>query len=334
VSDWMLSVIIPVHNEEAVVETTWKRLRTVLSGISQLELIFVDDGSSDHSRSLLRDLAARDPQTKVLAFSRNFGHENAVSAGLQWCRGDAAVVIDADLQDPPELILEFVHLWQVGYDVVYGIRRQRSGESWVKRLTSRWFYRVLNYLSEVPIPLDVGDFRLMSRRVINTINAMPEGRRFVRGMVAWVGFKQVGIPFDRAPRSGGQSKYSLGRLWRLSWDAITGFSTVPVRMGSRLGMLLGTAGILWAIHIVVKKLLYPQSAIIGWSSIMSVILTLGGLQLILLGILGEYVGRILEQVRGRPLYIIDELTNIEGAERVVTWPSAAGRPTAAGEDHR
>lgn len=319
---WLLSVVVPVYNEEETVSLTFDKLETELGWVPRLEYVFVDDGSNDKSFAQLTEIAARNPKAKVVRLSRNFGHETAIAAGLRWARGDAVVLLDADLQDPPELIKQFVNLWLQGYDVVYGIRQTRAGEPWLKQQTSKLFYRTLARLSDVVIPMDVGDFRLMSRRVVEVLNSMPESRRFFRGMAAWVGFRQVGVPYHRRPRAAGKSHYSLGRLWRLSVDAIVGFSSQPLRWASRVGSLLGLAGILWATHIVIKKLLLPHSALIGWSSLMSVILVVGGLQLILVGLVGEYIASILEQVRSRPLFVVEQVLNAEDSGRLVMWPEA------------
>lgn len=332
-SIWSLTVVVPLYNEELSIETTWKQLLATLAWVPRLDFVFVDDGSSDRSFAILQRLSMTDRRLKVVRLSRNFGHETAIAAGLNWARGDAVVVLDADLQDPPEVVSEFVRLWQEGYDVVYGIRRTRSGEPWLKQQTSRLFYRTLARLSDVPIPKDVGDFRLMSRRVVEVLNAMPEGRRFFRGMAAWVGFRQVGVSYNRRPRAAGKTHYSMGRLWRLSVDAIVGFSSQPLRWGSRVGALLGLAGILWATHIVVKKLLYPHSALIGWSSLMAVILVVGGLQLLLMGLFGEYIASILEQVRGRPLFVVEEVLNADDAGRIVPLAETP-RPRSWREDAR
>jgi dolichol-phosphate mannosyltransferase len=275
----------------------------------QLEFIFIDDGSRDRTREILVQAAERDPRIKAVIFSRNFGHQTAVTAGVHMAKGDAVVLIDADLQDPPEVILTMVEKWQQGYDVAYGVRAERLGESRFKLLTAKWFYRLLNRISDVSIPLDTGDFRLMSRRVVDCLNSMPERDRFIRGMVSWVGFRQVGIPYTRVARFAGESKYPLSKMIRFSLDGILSFSTKPLRIAMTLGLLsslVALMGIVYALYIR----LFTHTWVEGWAGIFCSILFLGGVQLMAIGILGEYVGRIYAEGKRRPLYFIDEVVAV------------------------
>jgi len=307
VSPPLLSVVIPCYNEEEVIGDTVKRLKVFCSELVDLEaeLIFVDDGSLDQTHELLKGYAATDPRIKVIRFARNFGHQIAVTAGIDAASGDAIVLIDADLQDPPEVVHEMIAKWREGYDVVYGTRTERPGESAFKLATARGFYRLLNRLSDVPIPLDTGDFRLISRNVVRTLRAMPERDRFVRGMVSWVGFKQTSIPYRRAQRYAGESKYPLSKMLRFAVDGILSFSTKPLQMSVALGMLcalLALAGILYALAVR----LFTRNWVEGWTTVVIAVLFIGGVQLICVGILGEYIGRIYSEVKNRPLYVVQE----------------------------
>ncbi len=303
----LLSVIVPCFNEEEVIGETIRRLQAFCAGVWDLEveLIFVDDGSRDRTRDLLREFAHVDPRIKLLGFARNFGHQIAVSAGIDAASGDAVVLIDADLQDPPEVVHEMVAKWREGYDVVYGTRTERPGESAFKLATARGFYRLLNRLSDVPIPLDTGDFRLMSRRVVDTLKSMPERDRFVRGMVSWVGFRQTALPYRRAERFAGTSKYPLRKMLRFATDGILSFSIKPLQMSITLGVtaaFLSMLGIAYALFLRVFTDIWVE----GWTALMIAVLFIGGVQLICVGILGEYVGRIYNEVKRRPLYVVQE----------------------------
>jgi glycosyltransferase involved in cell wall biosynthesis len=307
VNTQLLSVVIPCYNEEEVIGETMKRLKAFCSEIVNLdvELIFVDDGSRDKTRELLKNYAAEDARIKLIGFARNFGHQIAVTAGIDAACGDAVVLIDADLQDPPEVIHEMIVKWREGYDVVYGTRTERQGESAFKIATARGFYRLLNRLSDVPIPLDTGDFRLMSRPVVDTLRAMPERDRFVRGMVSWVGFKQIALPYKRSVRFAGESKYPLRKMLSFAIDGILSFSTKPLQLSVGFGMLcasLALAGILYALWLR----LFTNVWVEGWTALMIAVLFLGGVQLISVGILGEYIGRIYHEVKNRPLYVVQE----------------------------
>jgi dolichol-phosphate mannosyltransferase len=270
-----------------------------------VEWIYVNDGSRDSTLSVLRELTGVDDRVRVISLARNFGHQMAVTAGIDAASGDAIVIIDADLQDPPELITEMVAQWQLGYDVVYGTRIDRAGESWFKLASARAFYRLLNRLSEVPIPLDTGDFRLISRRVADALREMPERDRFLRGMVSWVGFKQVALPYRRAPRFAGQSQYPLRKMFRFATDGILSFSSAPLRVSVGLGITAAALALAGIVYALVLRL-FTDIWVEGWTALMIAVLFIGGVQLISIGILGAYVGRIYNEIKRRPLYVVDE----------------------------
>jgi glycosyltransferase involved in cell wall biosynthesis len=303
----LLSIVIPCFNEEEVIQETIRRLTDVCHTLDTqaVELIFVDDGSRDRTRAILRELAQKDKRVRVIGFARNFGHQIAVTAGIDAARGDAVVLIDADLQDPPEVIQQMIAKWREGYDVVYGTRSVRLGESYFKRITARGFYRFLNRLSDVPIPLDTGDFRLMGRAVTDTIRAMPERDRFVRGMVSWAGFRQTALPYERAKRFAGVSKYPLRKMLRFATDGILSFSTKPLQLSISIGMFAAVTAMFGIIYALYLRL-FTKIWVEGWTALMIAVLFLGGVQLICVGILGEYVGRIYNEVKNRPLYVVQE----------------------------
>jgi dolichol-phosphate mannosyltransferase len=303
----LLSVVVPCYNEEQVITETVTRLKAFAADLKNLdvELIFVDDGSRDQTRAVLKSFAAADARIKVIGFARNFGHQIALTAGVDAARGDAVILIDADLQDPPEVIHEMIKKWKEGYDVVYGTRTERFGESIFKLLTARMFYRVLNKLSSVPIPLDTGDFRLMSRAVVDVLRAMPERDRFIRGMVSWVGFKQVALPYQRAQRFAGETNYSFSKMVTFAFDGILSFSTKPLELSLFLGTAVTAIFTLGFFGIITQRIVSGS-----WTSMELIVLTavglLGGLQLLCVGILGQYVGRIYNEIKNRPLYIVQE----------------------------
>jgi len=303
----LLSVVIPCYNEEEVIGETIKRLKGFCSELINLdvELIFVDDGSRDRTRELLKSYAAEDSRIRVIGFARNFGHQIAVTAGIDSACGDAVVLIDADLQDPPEVVHEMIIKWREGYDVVYGTRKERPGESAFKLATARGFYRLLNLISNVPIPLDTGDFRLMNRNVVNALKAMPECDRFVRGMVSWVGFKQTALPYKRAERFAGVSKYPLSKMLRFATDGILSFSTKPLQIAIALGIISATLSILGIFYALFLRI-FTNIWVPGWTALMIAVLFIGGVQLFCTGILGEYIGRIYIEAKKRPLYIVSE----------------------------
>ena len=311
--DQLLSVVVPCFNEAPVLPTTHERLTAVLATVGMpWEILYVDDGSHDRTAELLMAFAAGDERVKVISLSRNFGHQLAVTAGLNHAAGAAVVLIDADLQDPPEVIATMLDRWREGYDVAYGLRTQRAGESRFKRWTARLFYRLINRLSDVPIPLDVGDFRLLSRRAVDAFNAMPECDRFIRGMVAWVGFRQVAVPYSRDRRHAGESKYPLRRMLRFAWDGIVSFSDAPARFATTVGFVVLAIAAVVATQVFVAYF-FARDPVPGWTSTFLAILFLGGMQSLCIGILGEYITRIYREVKRRPLYLVAATANLPEA---------------------
>jgi glycosyltransferase involved in cell wall biosynthesis len=311
----LLSIVVPCYNEAAVLLELHVRLVSALEHLTDVsvEIIYTDDGSRDQTPEILRQLQAGDARVRIVSLSRNFGHQVAVSAGLEHASGAAVVIIDADLQDPPEVIPEMLERWRDGYQVVYGLRAKRAGETIFKRWTAKVFYRLINLLSEIEIPLDVGDFRLLDRKVVEVLLAMPERDRFLRGMVSWIGFKQVAVIYDRAARSAGESKYPLMKMVRFALDSVVSFSFVPLRLAIWVGfgaIAASVAGIIYALIIR----LYTTDWVRGWASIFTALLFLGGVQLITLGIVGEYVGRIYAEVKLRPLYVVQERLGFTSAK--------------------
>jgi len=303
----LISVIVPCYNEEQVIVETNRQLAATLAVLDDLdfEVIYVDDGSGDKTVDLLRAIQSADEHTRVVRLARNFGHQLAVSAGLEHAAGDAVVIIDADLQDPPEVIPEMVARWRDGYHVVYGMRTDRPGETAFKLWTAKLFYRFINRLSKVQIPIDVGDFRLLDRRVVDVLLSMPERDRFLRGMVSWIGFRQVAVMYRRGERRAGESKYPLFKMLQFAADGVLSFSLTPLRLALWVGFLsigMAFAGILYALIIR----LYTNDWVRGWTSIFTAVLFIGGAQLVTLGIIGEYIGRIYAEVKRRPLYVIEE----------------------------
>ena len=312
-----LSVVVPCANEEEVLLETNRQLTAALSQLSlSFEVIYVDDGSTDSTPVVLRQLQLADNRVKVLCLSRNFGHQVAITAGMAHAAGDAVVVIDADLQDPPAVIAEFVKSWRKGYDVAYGVRTERQGENAFKRGTAKLFYKIIGRLSSTDIPADTGDFRLMDRKVVDALLSMKEHDRFIRGMVSWLGFSQVAIPYRRAPRLAGKTKYPLVKMIRFATDAILSFSTIPLKIATWFGFLasgMAVVGILLALYARI----FEKNWVQGWTSIVIAVLFLGGVQLICLGIIGEYVGRIYGESKRRPLYFVREQMGFKGAKPAV-----------------
>ena len=308
----LLSIVVPVFNEEESITETVRRLLALqprLQADADLELVFVDDGSKDRSLSLLKDMASRHPGVKVISFSRNFGHQIAITAGTDLCSGDYVAVIDADLQDPPELIEEMYRLARSGFDVVYGKRRRRAGETLFKKVSAAAFYRVLSFMCEIEIPSDTGDFRLMSRRVVDALKQLRERHRFVRGMVPWVGFKSTPIEYDRAERFAGETKYPLRKMLAFSANAIFSFSRKPLTLASNLGFITIAAGALWGAYILYLKL-FTGVPVPGLTAVLVTIVVFSGVQILLIGLAGEYIARIFEEVKGRPLYLVAETINL------------------------
>jgi polyisoprenyl-phosphate glycosyltransferase len=300
------SIVAPIFNEKENLPELYLRVKEVMSRTRKpWELILVDDGSTDGSTEIIRELAQKDKRVRPVIFARNFGHQIAITAGWDYARGDAVVVIDADLQDPPELILEMAKKWQEGYEVVFAIRVEREGESWFKLWTASLFYRIIYRITDVKIPLDTGDFRLMDRKVVNVLKQMREKHRFPRGMSAWVGFKQIGVEYNRAARTAGETKYPFRKMFRLALNAITGFSYFPLQVATFFGFASAGVAIL-AIPVVIYLRASGSQAFFGQATTLIAVLFLGGVQLISLGILGEYIGRLYDEAKGRPLYIVRE----------------------------
>jgi polyisoprenyl-phosphate glycosyltransferase len=307
----LLSVVAPVYNEEALIDEFYTRVCTALQGL-RFELVLVDDGSTDASAAALERLAAGDPRVHVVFLSRNFGHQTALTAGLDHARGDAVVMLDADLQDPPELIPRMLDHWRAGCDVVYAVREQREGESRFKLTTARWFYSIFDKLAQVELQHNSGDFRLLDRQPLDALLSMRERNRFLRGMTVWVGYRQAAVPYHRDPRFAGETKYTVSRMLRFSLDAISSFSHRPLQLATLLGFLISTLAFVAIPVVIVLRIL--GSYLPGFGSITIAILLLGGIQLIALGIIGEYVGRIYDEVKGRPLYVVKTRRNFAAGE--------------------
>jgi glycosyltransferase involved in cell wall biosynthesis len=322
-----LSLVVPIFNEEAIIDELEKRLLALLGNLHSIgeswEVVLVNDGSRDRSLEMLRGLAAREPRFKVLSFSRNFGHQMAITAGVDRADGQAVIVMDADLQDPPEVVRDMVAKWREGFDVVYGVRRTRAGETFFKKATAAVFYRMLRAMLGIEIPVDAGDFRLMSRPVVLALRALRERHRFVRGMVAWVGFKQVAVKYDREARFAGETKYPLRKMIRFAVDGITSFSVLPLRIAIWLGSLAGAVAViagLWTLYVH----FFMAGVVPGWTTIMILVAFGTSAQLLMTGILGEYVGRIYEELKRRPLYITSEELNFNSPiESPVSSPGPA-----------
>jgi glycosyltransferase involved in cell wall biosynthesis len=315
----LLSVVAPVYNEEALIDEFYARVRAALDGLP-FELVLVDDGSSDGSSAALERLAEQDPRVRVVFLSRNFGHQTALTAGLDHARGDAVVMLDADLQDPPELIEKMLDHWRAGCDVVYAVRERRDGESRFKLSTARWFYKLFDRLAQVELQHNSGDFRLLDRRALDALLSMRERNRFLRGMTVWVGYTQAAVPYKRDPRHAGETKYTIAKMVKFSLDAISSFSHRPLQLATLFGFIVSTVAFVAIPVVIVLRIL--GSYLPGFSSITIAILLLGGIQLIAIGIIGEYVGRIYDEVKGRPLYLVRARRNMpdpeSSPERVTT----------------
>jgi len=312
------SIIAPVYNEEESLPVLYERVKEVMDSTGEAwELVLIDDGSRDRSAELMRKMAVEDERVRPIIFARNFGHQIAVTAGLDFCRGQAAVIIDADLQDPPEVVLEMIEKWKQGNQVVYAVRVEREGESWFKKMTASLFYRIIFRITDIKIPLDTGDFRLLDRKVIDVMGHMRERHRFLRGMSSWVGFKQAGVEYKRAARFAGVTKYPFKKMLKLALTAITSFSYFPLQLATYLGFVAAGLAVI-AIPVVIIMRLTGNPAFTGQASTLLAVLFLGGVQLLSLGILGEYVGRIYDEVKGRPLYVVsetpDEIQNLMNQE--------------------
>jgi dolichol-phosphate mannosyltransferase len=306
------SLIIPIYNEEETIPELYRRVSDVMDSLDDsVELILINDGSRDRSLNLMRELQERDARVCYISFARNFGHQAAVTAGLNFARGQVIVVLDADLQDPPELIPKMIESWQAGYHVVYAQRTKRKKESWFKRLTAYVFYRLLRRLADVDIPADTGDFCLMDRQVVDVLNSMPERNRYIRGLRAWIGFRQTAVKFERDPRFAGEVKYTFKKSLALAINSLVSFSKIPLRISTYLGLFSALIALLMALLVLYWRLQQPDSPVTGLATILIAVFFLGSVQLISIGILGEYIGRIYEEVKGRPAYTIAEIAGLE-----------------------
>ena len=317
------SFVIPIYNEEETIPELYRRVIAVLDSLGgDGELILVNDGSRDRSLMLMRELHEQDPRVCYLGFARNFGHQIAVTAGLNFARGQVVVVLDADLQDPPELIPKMVEQCQIGYDVVYAQRTQRKKEGWFKRFTAYAFYRLLKRLADVDIPTDTGDFCLMDRQVVDVLNSMPERNRYIRGLRSWIGFRQTAVLFERDPRFAGEVKYTFAKSFGLAVNGLVSFSTVPLRLSTYLGLIAALMALIMAFLVIYWRIFFPGSPVTGYAMIAAAIFFLGAVQLFSIGILGEYVGRIYDEVKNRPLYTLAEAAGFHSGQAHSTKPTA------------
>jgi glycosyltransferase involved in cell wall biosynthesis len=301
----VFSVVVPAFNEERNLEALYQRLAPVMDSLGERwELVLVNDGSQDRTLQVMGELRARDSRVAIVNLSRNFGKEIATTAGIDHTRGDAVIIVDADLQDPPEIIPELVAAWRRGFDMVYAQRRKRQGETWLKRVTASAFYRVLGRATSVPIPRDTGDFRLMSRRVVEALSGVRERHRFMKGLFAWVGFPSCAVQYDRQPRHAGHTAWTYWKLWNFALEGITSFTTIPLRIATYIGLLVGFAAAMFLLQLLVRTLIFGNE-VPGYPSLMAVVLFLGGAQLVTLGVIGEYLGRVFNEVKQRPLYIVE-----------------------------
>lgn len=307
----LLSVIIPCYNEELVVEETYKQLTEVMKKTGMdYELVFINDGSRDRTIELLQGLAQEHHEIKIINFSRNFGHQCAVTAGINNCNGDLAVIIDADLQDPPEVILDMLDIQRKeSANVVYGVRKSREGESWFKLVTAKYFYRILNKMSDVQFPVDTGDFRLIDRLIIDEFNKLHEKNKYIRGLISWMGYKQVPCYYERHERFAGETKYPLKKMLKFATTGLLAFSKKPLKMAEWIGGIAVAISLIYAIIILIIKLINPASFVIGWTSIILITIFFGGVQLFSIGILGEYIGNLFDEAKDRPEYIIKDKIN-------------------------
>lgn len=302
----LISIVVPAFNEEAVLPQFHQTIAQVLSELPfDFEIVYINDGSSDNTLGIINELRQADKQVTLIDLSRNFGKEIALTAGLQKAAGDAVIVIDADLQDPPELIPDLIREWQNGYDVVYAQRTHRKGESLFKRTTAHFFYRIIQRISKIAIPEDTGDFRILSRRAVNALNTFGEQHRFMKGLFAWIGYSQKAVHYQRDPRHAGETKWNYWKLWNFALDGITSFTTAPLKISTYLGLFTAASAFVYGIYMVIETLIYGNP-VPGYPSLIVIILILGGVQLVAIGILGEYLGRIFNETKRRPLYFINE----------------------------
>lgn len=316
-NDVICSVVVPVYNEEEVVNECYNRLKKVMDSTNEkYEIIFVNDGSKDKTKQLVKEICDVDKNVKFIDFSRNFGHQSAITAGMNYSLGQAVVVIDADLQDPPEVILDMLNKWREGYQVVYGKRLKREGESVFKKATAKVFYRLLARLTEFDIPVDAGDFRLIDRKVCDALNKLDEKNRYVRGIISWLGFNTTYVEFVREKRYAGKTKYPLRKMIKFATDAVVSFSYKPLRATSYLGLFLSGVSFIYLIVMLFLKLFNVMNTVQGWTSLVAISLFFNGIVLLFLGIMGEYVGRIYDEVKARPLYVVNEFVNFNGKEEI------------------
>jgi len=318
-SSIQISVVAPVFNEEILLRDFYKRTAAALKDYA-FEILLVDDGSRDTSWQIIAELSQKDPRVKGIGFSRNFGHQAALTAGLEHAAGEAIVLIDSDLQDPPEVIVDMIRKWQEGFDVVYGMRSERQGETWFKKTTASMFYKLLRKSSRMDIPLETGDFRLMSRAVVQALNQLPERVRFLRGLSSWVGYRQTGIAYKRDKRAAGETKFPFFRMLTFAFDGISSFSSIPLQLASYLGLAsTALAFVTLAYSLFIR--MFSNEVVKGWTSLMIGIFFMGGIQLLMIGVIGEYIGRIYEEVKRRPLYLANRFT---GLQRHLSAPSTSG----------
>ena len=312
-----LSIVAPVYCEELVIQEFFERTSQVLSSLPnhyRHEIIFVNDGSTDESLRKLVSLAKDQKNIKIIDLSRNFGHQIAITAGIDYAEGDAVVLIDSDLQDPPEVIPAMLEKWESGYHVVYGVRSKREGERFLKKISAKIYYRFLDRISNMELPKDTGDFRLIDRKVVDALKNIPEQNRYLRGLVPWIGFRQCGVEYERDKRHAGETKYTLHKMMRLAFDGVTGFSDEPLYLSLRAGILVSLSSFLLILFYVIKKICLPASTIQGWTSTIILILFIGGIQLTSFGIIGLYIGRIYREVKRRPLYLVSEVYGFEDSK--------------------
>ncbi len=307
-----LSIIVPMYNEHEVIDIFFKEIRAIMKKIPQYsyEIVCINDGSKDNTLEILKKYAKKDKRVKIISFSRNFHKEQALFAGLENCTGNAAIPIDVDLQDPPEVILKFVKKWKEGYDIVYGVRSERNNDGMIKRFTALAFYKIYNFIADSPVPYNTGDFRLINRKVIDAIKNIKEKKLFMKGIFNWVGFKSIGVPYKRPERAAGKTKWNYWKLWNFALDGITASTTFPLRIWTYVGGTIAGISFLYALYIILRTII-KGVAVPGYASLLVCVLFFGGIQLLVLGIFGEYIGRIFTEVKNRPLYIIDEKINFD-----------------------
>lgn len=310
------SVVVPAYNEEEVITESYKRLNAVMQTMGEdYELIFVNDGSRDKTAQIIAEIISQDPKVRLINFSRNFGHMSAITAGMEYAKGSAIIIIDADLQDPPEVLPEMAKLWKEGYDVVYGRRKERRGETLFKELSAKLFYRFINSMVPIDLPVDTGEFRLMDRKVCDAVNRLGEKHRYIRGLVSWVGFRQTAYEYIRVERFAGTTKYPLKKMMAFAMDAITAFSYKPLKLATSIGFIISLFSFIYLL-VILWQVLFTDTTVTGWASTVGLILLTQGIVLMILGLMGEYIGRIFEEIKNRPVYIVHEVLGYEKDENV------------------